>query len=69
MDDRETAAILACLIETLTREAPGDEDTLRIWPASGHPHLDSWAWHPQGPNGWRMAGRMALQRARRIGRF
>ena len=70
MDDKEKAAILVSLLETLAgRGGARAQGPTRAWATSLHPHLDSWAWHPQSGAGYRLSGRLRLHQARRVGRY
>ncbi len=70
MNDTARAALVACLLEGLEGEGgEASTESPRAWPASGHPHYRSWAWHPQGPAAWRLAGRIRQHRSRSTGRY
>ncbi len=70
MEQKEKAALVACLLEVLGHgEEAGSEDTARLWPSTGHPHYESWGWNPRGPSAYRLAGRIVLHRGRRLGRY
>lgn len=67
MNDHEKAALIACLLDVL-EGADEQDERQRLWPSSGHPHIDSTAWNPRGPSAYRLAGRVRQHRSRRIGR-
>lgn len=70
MQDRDRAALVACLLEVLGEgNGEGADEASRIWPASGHPHYDGWGWNPRGPSAYRLAGRVKLHKGRRVGRY
>ncbi len=70
MQDKERAALVACLLEVLGEaEVCGADDARRRWPSSALPQGEGWGWNPRGPSGYRLAGRMLLHKGRRVGRY
>jgi hypothetical protein len=69
MDDLEKAAIVAALLETLDAGETGTpKDEGWAWRAASN-RQDSPFWHPQSDSAYRLAGRMAMFRARKPGRW
>jgi hypothetical protein len=68
-DERETVAILALLLDASTQDpACSGRTPERTWQCGGHPHLDSPAWHPQGPGAYGRSGRLRAMLSRRTGK-
>ncbi|MBM4356324.1 MAG: hypothetical protein FJ109_21455 [Deltaproteobacteria bacterium] len=69
MEELEKAAVVAALLEALDVSESGvTTDEGWRWRAASN-RQDSPCWHPQSESAYRMAGRMAMFRARKPGRW
>jgi hypothetical protein len=70
MEEQQVVALVAALLDTL--EQGKDRKRLngkaRPWRSTGHPHVDGWAWHPHGPDAYRLSGRLCQMLGKKPGR-